>query len=379
MRVAGRERGSGWVIGRAVGVPVVLSPGWVVAAVVLTVVFLPTARQFVPQDGLGGTVGALLLALATVLMLFGSTFLHEVSHAAVARRHGMEVRQIVLTLLGGHTEFAESAPRPGPSALVAVAGPATNIVLGLAAYLAWQTLPVTGAGSALLLVAAVTNGFVGAFNLLPGLPLDGGRVLESAVWAATGHRATGTTVAAWAGHVVSLAVVVWVLVPPLLAGRSPDLTSVVWGAMIAAFLWSGAVQSRRAAGSERAIERLAVRGLSTPAVALPLTAPVTAADRLGTPPPQVVLLGPDGAPVGYVDAAALAAVPAGHRDAVALSAVGVPLPPGAVVDIGLTGRAALTAVADLARETPVIVVVANGRVVGLLRAADVARAMRPGT
>lgn len=377
--MAGPEQGKGWVIGRAAGVPVVLSPGWLVAAVVLTVLFYPTARRYVPDPGAGGLAGATLLALAAVLMLFASTFLHELAHAGVARRRGMAVRQIVLTLLGGHTEFAENAPGPAASALVAVAGPATNIALGLLAFGAWRSLPVTGAAAALLFVAALTNGFVGVFNLLPGLPLDGGRVLESAIWAATGRRATGTTVAAWAGHVVSLGVVAWVLVPAFLSGRSPDLTQVVWGAMIAGFLWTGAVQARHGARVEVAIDAIALRTLSLPAVVLPLTAPVAAAFRLGDPMPQVVLLAQDGAPVGYVDMSALAAVPRERRDTVALSAVGVPLPPGATVDVALTGRTALAAVAAHAQVTAVMAVTANGRVVGLLRAADVARAMRPGT
>ncbi len=377
--VAGPEQGKGWVIGRAAGVPVVLSPGWLVAAVVLTALFYPTARGLLPDPGAVGLAGAALLALAAVLMLFGSTFLHELAHAVVARRHRMAVRQIVLTLLGGHTEFAENAPGPGASALVAAAGPATNIVLGLLAFGAWKTLPVTGAVAALLFVAALTNGFVGLFNLLPGLPLDGGRVLESVIWTATGRRATGTTVAAWAGHVVSLGVVAWVLVPPFLAGRSPDLTQVVWGAMIAGFLWTGAVQARQGARVEVAIDAITLRGLALPAVLLPLTSPVATAFRVGEPMPQVVLVADDGAAVGYVDMSALAAVPAEHRETVALSAVGVPLPPGAAVDVTLTGRAALAAVAEIARETAVMLVVAEGRVIGLLRAADVARAMRPGT
>ena len=374
--MAETTRDRGWVIGRAAGVPVVLSPGWLVAAVVLTAITLPTARALAPDSG---DAGALLLALATVLMLFGSTFLHELSHAAVARRHGMVVRQIVLTLLGGHTEFADSAPRPGASALVAVAGPITNIALGLVAFVAWRTAPVTGAAAALLLAAAVTNGFVGVFNLLPGLPLDGGRILESAVWAATGRRSSGTVAAAWAGHLIALAVVGGVLLPPFLAGRPPSLTQVVWGAIIAGFLWTGATQSRQAAKTDRAVDALSVRALSRPAVGLALDAPVAATDNLGEPMPDIVLIAPDGSPVAYVDQAARAAVPPDRRAVVSLVAVGVPLPPGAVIDAGLTGRAALTAVADVARATPVMVVTSNGRVVGLLRATDVARAMRPGT
>jgi len=363
------------VIGHAAGAPVTLSAGWLVAAVVVTVALLPLGRAVAPQSG---TAGALLLAAAAALMLFGSTFLHELAHALVARRRGLEVRQIALTLLGGHTQMSAAADTPASSALVAVAGPVTNLVLAGASAAVWQLAPAGGVVSTLALAGAAANLFIGVLNLLPGLPLDGGRVLEAGIWSATGQRATGTTVGGWVGRGLAVAVLAWTVLPQLAATGSLDLTQVVWGALIGAFIWSGASASLRAAQSQRAVDALALRALTTPAVAVPASDRVATLDLLGDPCPAVVLLDDAGTPVAYVDPVAVQAVPPGHRAGTALSAAAIPLPAGCTVRGDLVGSAAVQAVAEVAARTPVLVVVdVDGRVLGLLRALDVVGALRP--
>ncbi|WP_250448196.1 site-2 protease family protein, partial [Actinotalea sp. C106] len=261
------------------------------------------------------------------------------------------------------------------SALVAVAGPAVNLGLGLAAWLVVQVLPSGGLAALIMTAAAVANGFVGVFNLVPGLPLDGGRVLEALVWRTTGRRSTGTVVAGWVGRVVAVAVLAWVLLVPLVAGRTPSLTSVVWGALIGAFLWSGADQAVRAGHADRAVEALALRHLMRPTAVV--SADATLADV--EIPGEAVILGTDGRPGAYLDADAVRSVPASRRAGTPLSAVAVPLPPGSSVDGSLTGSAAVQAVALAARSSPVMVVLdPTGRVVGLLHAQDVVDALRRG-
>ncbi|MCL3861894.1 site-2 protease family protein [Actinotalea sp. K2] len=366
----------GWVVGRAAGAPVVVSPGWVVAAVVLTLLFTPTVRIFAP--GIGGE--AYVVALAFVLLLFGSVFLHELAHATVARRRGLVVRELAVTLWGGHTQFGAAAPTPSTSALVAIAGPAVNLVLaGLSAAL-WTVLPSTSLVALLVGAAAVANAFVGAFNLVPGLPLDGGRVLEALVWRVGGSRHRGTLVAAWVGRAVAAAIVLWALAAPALQDREHDLLQVVWSVLIASFLWSGASRSVQGARGERAVEALSVRDLMTPAVGAVATATLDEAVPGDASGPDVVLLGTSGEVLGVVERAAAAAVPVALRGSTPLTAVAVPLPPGAEVDGSLTGNDALRAVAAAARLAPVMVVTGpGGRVVGLLRAQDVVTALRPST
>ncbi|MDT0165028.1 site-2 protease family protein [Actinotalea sp. AC32] len=372
-------RTRGWVVGRAAGAPVVVSPGWVLAAVVLTVLFAPTVRSIAFVD----EVGAYAVSAVFVLLLLGSVFLHELAHALVARRQGVRVEELAVTLLGGHTRLGGSAPTPRASALVAASGPLVNLVLGGAAWLAAELLAPTSRGSVvwlLLVAAALANGFVGLFNLVPGLPLDGGRVLEAAVWRVTGSRSRGTAVAGWVGRAVAVLVVVWGVGRPLLAGGRPDAVGLLWTVLIGAFLWSGAGQAVRAARVDGRAARVTVRGLMRPAVAVPARGTLldldTAVAHAAAPVQDAVLLAGDGRPVAVVDAAAALSVPDERRARTALSAVALPLPEGAAVDVGLTGSDALRAVAALARVTPTVAVLDGVRVVGVLRSQDVVRALR---
>jgi Zn-dependent protease len=357
------------VVGHLVGAPVVVSPGWALTAGVLTLLLAPTVSAYEP--GLGA--GAYVVAAVGAVLLFGSAFFHELAHAVVARRRGVQVREIAVTLLGGHTELATPAPTPATSAVVAVAGPVVNIVLGGLCWLLWSVLPAGELLTWFAAAAALSNAFIGIFNLVPGLPLDGGRVLEALVWRWTGRQSAGTVVAGWVGRVVAVGVVAWALLVPVLAGTSPDLVGVAWGALIGAFVWSGASQAIAGARSEQALEGISVEGLMTPAVAVPSGA------GLGAQPADVdvVLVGPDGTPVAYVDREAAATVPAERRAATPVAAVAVPLPADVTVPALLTGRVAVQAVGRAARYSPVMVVVdAEGRVVGLLRAQDVIAAVR---
>lgn len=381
MRATGHDGGTrGWVVGRVAGAPVVVSPGWLLAAAVLTYLFAPTVRSLVDVT----SAGSYAVAAVFVLLLLASVFLHELAHALVARRVGVPVHELAVTLLGGHTRMGAAAPSPASSALVAVAGPVVNLALGA---LAWLLAGPATPGSVAWLVlssAALANLFVGAFNLVPGLPLDGGRVLEALVWRLTGDRVRGTVVAGGAGRVVAVGLLAWVLVRPLVLGVQVSLVSVVWAALVGAFLWTGADQAVRGARAERSVEGLRVAALMLPAVGVPARGTVTDLDTAlayaaSGPHGRVthaLLQGPDGAVVGVVDADAAAAVPGALRSTTPLSGVATPLPPCAVVAAELGGRRALDAIAPAARLTPVLAVVDGGRPVGVLRSADVARALR---
>lgn len=363
----------GWVVGRAAGAPVVVSPGWLVAAAVLTFLVAPTVRAVSPSSG---QAASYVVAAVFVLLLLGSVFLHELAHALVARRFGIVVHELAVTLLGGHTRFASAAPTPRVSTLVAVAGPAANLALAAVAWVLSAVLQGHGLVTLLITAAALANGFVGAFNLVPGLPLDGGRVLEAVVWHVTGSRARGTVVAGWVGRVVAVAVFAWTLVVPLLEGRSPSITGVVWGALVGSFLWSGAAGAVQGAQAERAVESLVLRDLMAEAVGVPASGTLGDLDGDAGSRPEVVLLAPDGRPAAYLDRSAAASVPADRLARIPLTAVAVAIPAGAVVDASLTGREAVQAVAAVARVAPVMAAVEGDRVVGLLSAQAVIDAVR---
>lgn len=370
-----RRTPSGWVIGHVAGAPVIVAPTWLIAVAVLTALSVPVARAL---TGLEGSV-VWVVALAFVVLLFASVFLHELAHGLVAHARGQEPHEFVLTLWGGHTAFGGPTPTPATTALVAIVGPAVNLALG-AAFGALLWLDLVHQGSvlwALLWSGAVTNGFVGVFNLLPGLPLDGGRVLEAVVWAVTKNRYTGTVAAGWAGRLVAAGVVAWALLGPL-GASAESFTDVVWALLIGAFLWAGASGAIRGARAQRNVDGVTVASVGHAAVAvghgdsLAHAGAVAAASGVQ----DVVVLSPDGRPAAYVDRAAAASVPPHAAGTTPVTAVTVPLPVGATVDGGLVGQALLEDLARATRLSPVVVALVDGRVTALIRATDVIAAIR---
>ncbi|GAB2673394.1 site-2 protease family protein [Thalassiella azotivora] len=363
----------GWQVATLLGVPVVLARSWLVIAAVVTVLFGPLVRD--QEPGLGAAAWFVALGYAVLLLL--SVLLHELGHAAVARATGTPATRIVLNLWGGHTQFETEATTPGRSMAVAAVGPAANGVIAVVAYLALGL--VDGGVPGLLLGAlALTNGFVAVFNLVPGLPLDGGRVLEALVWKATGDRATGMVVAGWAGRVVAVGLVIGLVVVPLARGGAPGLLTVVWTAMIGGLLWQGAGEAVRAAGVRRRLGRADLAHLADPAVGVPSQVTLAEAGRraVAAGARDVVLLDPQGRPVAVVDAEAAGAVPPQRREEVPVASTARALPPGPLLPADLSGAALLDAVSRSAGEEWVVVG-ATGEVTGVLRAAALVAVLLP--
>ena len=183
---SGRDSGNGIVIGRPFGVPVYVTPTWFLVAGLITYLFAPSVENDVP--GIGQWKYAVSLGYA--VLLYGSVLIHELAHTLVALRGGLPVRRISLYFLGGVSEIGEASKSPRQEAWIAAAGPLVSVVLGVAAYVVAQALEPDTVGRSLADALWLSNLLVGAFNLLPGLPLDGGRVLAAAVWGATGRRHT---------------------------------------------------------------------------------------------------------------------------------------------------------------------------------------------
>ncbi|WP_239073642.1 site-2 protease family protein [Cellulomonas denverensis] len=364
----------GLVIGRVAGAPIVLTASSALMAAIIALLFAPV---FTAQLGMSTGAGYGIAAVFAVILLL-SILVHELAHGLVAGAFGLQVREFALTLLGGHTQMTSVPGRPGVGALIAACGPLSNLVLALLLGLGAAVAPDGGAAHVVLYAAASANLFVGVLNLVPGLPLDGGQVLESAIWAATGDRRTGTVAAAWAGRVVAVGFVLVVLVWQSRGVWGIDLYQVVWAAVVGAFLWSGASQALRGARTAGVVEHLSVTGIGVPAVGIAATAVLAEADaaRSVTGAQAVVLLSPDGRPAAYIDPAAADAVPAVDRTRVPVTAVAVGLAAGAVVDADLRGEALLSALAAVNRFSPVMVAVRGGQVVALVRGADVAARLR---
>jgi len=368
-----RTASPGWQIGRVAGVPVIVARSWLLIAAVVIALFGPRVADVRPDLG----ILAYVVAAAYAIALFASVLVHELAHALVAQRVGLPATHIVINLWGGHTQFETEAATPGRSFAVAVVGPLSNGALAVLAYLALPLLDPSGVSARLLLALAVTNAFVAVFNFVPGLPLDGGRVLEALVWRVSGDRGTGTVVAGWAGRVLAVCVVLVALVP-FARGRPPDVLLLIWAVLVGPMLWSGAGQAIASARVRQRAQGLSVARLLRPAGAVPVSASV--GDVLGVlasgaPGGQGVVwvVAPDGRVVGVLDPRAATSVPPDRRGAVTVGSVAASHDPSAVVGLELIGDALV----DVLRGLPgdVYAVVDRGHVVGSLHARDVVAAL----
>ncbi|HEY5249214.1 MAG TPA: M50 family metallopeptidase, partial [Dermatophilaceae bacterium] len=283
-----------------------------------------------PGIGLGGYA----VAAGFAVLLLISVFAHEASHAVVATRLGYRVNRVVADLWGGHTAYESSATRPGASALVAIAGPAANALL---AVVGWLAMPVDPFGITSELIGAVvwTNAFVAGFNLLPGLPLDGGFLVDSLVWRVTGSRESGLIAAGWCGRVVTVLVVLWFVAVPVLKGRSPDLYGIMWGLFIGSFLWVGATNAIRSGRGSRLLAGIRIDSVWRRAVSLPASASAAQALALrvsGAEGTAVVIEDDGGRAIGLLDDEALRAIPEQSLAGVSATAVMRLQPNGWVVE-----------------------------------------------
>jgi len=253
----------GWRIGAIRGIPVYLGRSWPVIAIVVVLTFAPNVST--STEEYGGVFGyAVAVAYAVLLLL--SVLAHEAGHALVARRFGFRVDRVVADLWGGHTVYDSSTSRAGTSAVISVSGPLANLALAGIGYALMQALDPDGVVGLLLFAVTLTNAFVGVFNLLPGLPLDGGYLVHALVWKVTGDRNRALIVAGWLGRVVTVVFVLWLVGRPLLLGQPPSLVTIVWCGLIGAFLWMGATSAIRAGQSRRVIERVPLARVLRPAM-----------------------------------------------------------------------------------------------------------------
>lgn len=362
---------AGLRLGAPFGVPIFLAPSSVVLALLLAYVFGPAAAKEMP--GLGGA--AFLVGIAFAAMLYGSVLLHELAHSVVARSFGIPVRRIVLQLLGGVSELEREPETAGRELLVAIAGPALSLVLAAVGIGVGRLLPDDTLIRWLVLGIGGANLLVGIFNLLPGLPLDGGRVLRAIAWAVTGKPLLSTLIAAWAGRAVAVFVAVLPFVLAGASGTEPSVINVVWCALIAMFIWFGATATIQHVKLRERLPELDVRRLTRRAIPVAADLPLAEALRRAyvAGARGLVVVDALGKPTGLVDEAAASATPEHRRPWVSVAAVARSLQPGMTLSVDLRGEDMVKAIQAMpAREY--LVVEPTGEIVGVLSTADVERA-----
>ncbi len=245
--------GHGWKIGRLAGIDLAIHPSWLVIA--FLIVYSLAESQFPRQFRGWSDAQYWIVAGATALLFFGSVLAHELSHALVARGFGLKVEGITLFIFGGATTIDSDSRTPREEALIALAGPATSIALGVVFVVIDVFVDQEQVG-ALLGWLGLINIALGVFNLIPGFPMDGGRVLRAFIWRLRGDRLTATRSAAIVGRIFAYLLIA---LGVFLALRPGGLFSGIWLALIGWFLSNASEATIAQAGVERALRGMRVR------------------------------------------------------------------------------------------------------------------------
>ncbi|MFF5083898.1 site-2 protease family protein [Actinoplanes sp. NPDC000266] len=372
-RTTPRNRRGARPVGHVLGIPVFVNGSMILLAVLVTYVYGNYVR-----DGLAlpGPV-AYLVGFGFVICLLGSVLLHELGHALTARRFGIGVRGITLELLGGWTEMDRDAPTPRIDALVSLAGPAVSLVLGGLATAATVALPDRTTAGQIAFQLAASNILVALFNVLPGLPLDGGRALRAGLWALIKDRNRATEAAGWAGRVLAFGtamVALWFYQLGTLT-----LFGMLFVLLVVFTLWQGAGQSIRLARMTRRFPLVKLRELARPLLTVPAGTPLGEAQRRRSedPRPNVVLAVSDSAGnlTALVDPVAAERVPVDRRPWVAVDSVSRSRDAVPALPLDLSGEQVVRALQ--AHPAAQYVVISGDDVVGVLRVGDVAQVLEP--
>ncbi|MGD9958832.1 site-2 protease family protein [Nocardioides sp.] len=368
-----REHPPGTIrIGQIAGIDVLVTSTWFLIAGLVAVALAPRVEQV--QPGLGA--GKYLAGLAFAVVLYLSVLAHEAAHALMARHYGHSVSSITLHFLGGVTAIEGESRRPREEFWIAVVGPLMSLAISFVAFLLTLLTPGGLIGMTVdgLFVA---NLVVGVLNLVPGLPLDGGRVLKSAVWAAAGNPHRGTIAAAWGGRIAAILALFLPLLYEPFFHIEPQLFDFLMAGIVALFLWTGASAALSSANLRRRLPSLVARNLARRTLAVPEDLPLAEAVRRAQEAEagSIVTVTHDGQPTGIVNEAALRSTPEERRPWVATSSVARTMEPGLALPATIYGEELILAVSRRPAHE-YLLLEDDGTIFGVLTTADVDRAFR---
>ena len=354
-------------LGQVAGIEITVRASWLVIAALIAIMLQP--RIDIVAPGLGAL--SYVAGLAFAVLLYLSVLLHELSHALSAKAYGLPVRSVTLHFLGGVTEIDGEPQTPWREFVISVVGPVTSLAIG---GLALLLATVTPDGLPLFTIESLAgaNLVVGVLNLVPGLPLDGGRVLRAVVWGISGKPHLGTLVAGWAGRGVAVLALGLPLGFEVWADRTPQLVDYAMSFIIAVFLWTGASQALVSTKLRRKLPTLSARALARRAIAVPHDLPLgegirrAQAEQAG----GLVVVATAGDPIGIVNEAAVLSTPQARRPWINVGSVARKIEPGLVLNVDLTGEALIRAM----QQTPAteyVLVDDTGAVFGVLATKDV--------
>ena len=294
-------------MGRIFGIPFEIHYSWLF---MFAIIVWSLAANYFPMHHPGVTGSAnWVAAIITALAFFASVVVHEVAHSLVARAHGIEVDRIRLFALGGVSGLKSEATRPRAEFLVAVVGPLASLILAGVFWLVWRAagsadLTITG----VLFYLAYGNLALGLFNLIPGFPLDGGRVLRAIVWRLTGDFARATRIAMRAGRLVGAGLAGLGIYQVLFSAPANGF----WLIVIGWYLWGAATEQPNVALIEPRLRGQLIRPLVRYDILFLAAADsvAKAAARIaGAPPQPLYPVIADGALIGAITPLDIARLP----------------------------------------------------------------------
>lgn len=246
---------STFTLGRIAGIPIGINWSWLL---VFALIAWTLAARLFPEENPGLSDGTYVaMALVATVLFFTSLLAHELGHALQARRERIEIDGITLWLFGGVAKFKGSFPSAGAEFRIAVAGPAVSLVLGVLFVLAAWATDMHDAVDGVAAWLGFINLLLLVFNLLPALPLDGGRVFRAALWHFKGDLTSSTRIAAAAGRGFAYLFIAGGIALLVLAGAWTGL----WFVVLGWFLLQAATAEDRYVFARRALGGLHVRDL----------------------------------------------------------------------------------------------------------------------
>lgn len=243
-------------VGNLFGIPFYINSSWFL---VLALVTFSYGSQLANSFAIGGIV-PWLLGLFAALLLFTSVLAHELGHSFVAIKQGIEVKSITLFLFGGLASLERESKTPGEAFWVAIAGPLVSFILcGIFTAIGVYT-DISGATAAVVQLLAYINFVIGTFNLIPGLPLDGGNILKSVVWKITGNPYKGVMFAGRVGQIFGWIAIASGLLPILFFGSFNN----IWNLLIGAFLLQNAGMAAQSANVQDRLTQFTAADAVTP-------------------------------------------------------------------------------------------------------------------
>ncbi|WP_449420268.1 site-2 protease family protein [Phormidium nigroviride] len=236
-------------VGNLFGIPFYLHPSWFL---VLALVTWDYGRFLAASFPALGPLSPWVLGLVTALLLFASVLAHELGHSWVAIKQGIDVKSITLFLFGGLANLDKESKTPAEAFWVAIAGPLVSIILFALLTTIGATLPIAGPIAAIVGMLAYINLALALFNLIPGLPLDGGNILKAIVWKITGNPYKGTLFASRVGQLLGAIAII------------SGFVGNFWNILIGWFLWQNAGQSAQSAKVQNELAGLTAADAVTP-------------------------------------------------------------------------------------------------------------------